>query len=150
MLLQCCSRLAWSRRRTEMPLAVFILADHNRSDVVPAAVEAHVAGDSAVFIQTGHGVVHAVAVWPRFLNRVDQYLRAVVTVSGIYIRSHSKSLLKSGDKFGPQRVALFWIKEVRCRHTLGGRASQLDKFRVHHAVEAEEGRFHTRLAQLRR
>src|SRR6266436_2142034 len=149
MPLQRCSRLAWGRRRTEVPLALFVLTDHNGTNVIPAAVEAHVAGDSVVFVQPGHGVMHSVAVRPRFFYGADQHLRAVVAVSGIYIWSHSKSLLKSADKLGPQRVVLFWIKEVRCHHTFGGWASQLDKFRIHHAVEAEERRFHTRIAELR-
>src|SRR4029077_3184179 len=80
------------RRGSEMPAALLILGVNNRRNIIPATVETHVTCHAVVFVNCGHLVMNAVAVRSGFLDRGDEHLRAVVSVTGVDIRFHAVTL----------------------------------------------------------
>src|SRR5258705_1669195 len=96
----------------ESPTALRVLGSDHGGDVVPAAIEAHMAGDALVIVQAGHHIVNSVTVGPGFLDGGDEHMRGIIAVGSIGLGLQSVSRLETLDEIRPGFVRFVRVKKV--------------------------------------
>jgi len=59
------------------------LGGYNGSNVVPASIKAHVAGNASVLVDAGHNIVNAITIRACLFDRIDQHLSCVIPVTAV-------------------------------------------------------------------
>src|SRR5208282_5279507 len=132
-----------------MPLAALVLSQYNRGNIVPAAIETHIARDTGVLIYPGHQFLNPVAVRTGLLDGFDEHLRPIITVAGIYVGFDAEALLEALAETLPGRISLARIEKVSRGRAFGGRPRGLGILGLNHPIKTEESRLHPDCPQLR-